>query len=224
MEKAISGSIIFIMINLSAYAALIGHWDFDDTASGIVRDLSGNGHSGIIHGKPEIVDGISGKALRFKTNDDYVDFGAPLIPEQDFTISAWINCDDVEKQFFLGQYKYESTGRLDLAVRNGCARIQIDKIIDSPLLLQAGKWYNIVFTRKTGTVKIYIDGNMVIEKQLGEKVIQSEPLIIGKLFVPKRDDFHFTGVIDELKMWDSGLSETEIKNEFENKKAIYEKN
>ena len=209
---------VIIMLNIAAQAELIGHWDFDNVTNGIVRDLSGKKHDGMIHGKPEIVDGISGKALRFKTNDDYVDFGAPLIPAKDFTISVWINCNDVEKQFFLGQYKYGDPERLDLAVCNGCARIQIDKIIDSPKLIEPGKWYNIVFTRKSGILKIYIDGNMVLEKELPGNVIATEHLILGRLFVPKRNDFRFTGIIDDLKIWDSPITDIEVKEEFGNRK------
>jgi hypothetical protein len=37
---------------------------------------------------------------------------------------------------------------------------------------------------------------------------------LGKIFVPGRNDFHFSGMIDELKIWNTALSEAEIKNEF----------
>jgi len=202
------------MMGISTQAELLGHWNFENIKNGVLPDLSGKGNHGVIHGNPEIVDGISGKALRFSTNDDYVDFGKPIIPEDDFTVSAWINCDSVEKQFFLGQYKYEAAGRLDLAIREGRARIQIEQIIDSPKLIEPRKWNHIVFTRKAGILRIYLNSNMVMEKEHHTRVIRSASLILGKLFVPKRNDFRLCGMIDELKIWDSGISESEIKNEF----------
>lgn len=204
----------YFMMGVSVQAGLIGYWDFENIKDGVVRDISGNCKNGIIHGSPEIVDGRFGKALRFKTNEDYVDFREAIIPENDFTISVWLNCDDIEHQFFLGQYKYKAVGRLDLAVRNGAIRIQIDKIIDSTKLIVANEWNHLAFSRKDKLVRIYLNGEIVTEKENNVKVIGSEPLILGKLFVPNRNDFNFAGVIDELKIWNSALSEQEVKTEF----------
>jgi len=195
---------------------LIGHWDFNDISNGVLKDVSGHDHHGKIHGAPEIVKGVSGTALRFKTNDDYVDFGAPLVPENDFTISIWLNCDTVDKQFFLGQYQYNHPNRLDLAIREGAVRIQIDGIIDSKKIIEANKWHNVVYARKSGLTTIYVNGEAVKEAELKTAVIQSENLMLGKINVPDKPTFRFTGMLDELRIFKNALSAGEIKTLYRN--------
>ena len=196
-------------------ARLQGHWDFNSVEKGVVRDKSGHGRHGKIHGKPQTAQGVEGAAMRFQSNDDYVDFGAPIIPAQDFTISIWVNCDDTEKQFFLGQYKYGDPQRLDLAVREGCVRIQVNDIVDSPKLVRAKTWHHLAYVRGNGRVAVYLDGQRVAEAPLPTAVLQTENLMLGKIVVPKQDSFRFTGVIDELKVWAGPLAEAEIRAQFQ---------
>src|SRR5690606_1362701 len=144
-----------------ATPTLVGHWTFDDISERRVEDRSGKENHGRISGSPTTVPGIAGRALRFSRNEDYVDFGAPVIPARDFSISVWVNCDDTTKQFFLGQYRYAHPERLDLAVREGCVRIQIDELLDSPKVIEAGRWHHLAYTRKAGDTKIYVDGVLV---------------------------------------------------------------
>ena len=195
---------------------MIGCWDFNDVSNGVVRDLSGNDHHGKIHGTPEIVQGVSGAALKFSTNDDYVDFGRPLVPEKDFTISVWLNCDAVDKQFFLGQYQYKHPNRLDLAIREGAVRIQIGNIVNSQKIIEKNQWYNIVYTRKNNLMKIYMNGALVKEAELDAAVIQSENLMLGKINVPDSTAFRFTGMLDELRIYHGALNADEIKTQYEN--------
>ena len=37
---------------------LVAYYSFDNIEGNILRDDSGNGHDGIIHGNPKVVDGI----------------------------------------------------------------------------------------------------------------------------------------------------------------------
>lgn len=204
---------------ISAPAAeLIGHWKFNEPEGDRVTDHSGLGRHGKIHGSPQRVPGVDGLGLRFRTNDDFVDFGAPIIPENDFSISIWVNCDDVEKQFFLGQYLYAHPRRLDLAVREGAVRIQIDELVDSPKLVEARRWHHLAYTRAGADVRIFLDGRMVATANLPMPVIQSENLMIGKIVVPRQDSFRFTGVLDELKIWNGALDTSAIEREFRSAK------
>ena len=47
---------------------LVGYWSFDQEDR--VKDLSGNGHNGIIHGNPMFVDGKIGEALEFNGSNE----------------------------------------------------------------------------------------------------------------------------------------------------------
>ena len=196
-------------------ADLLGHWDFNAEGGARVTDRSGRGHHGTIHGAPKREPGLSGEALRFAMAADFVDFGAAIIPARDFTISVWINCDDTEKQFFLGQYLYAHPSRLDLAVREGCVRIQIGELMDSPKVVQAHQWHHLAYTRAGDQVKIHLDGKVITEARLPAPVIQTQPLMVGKIVVPNQDSFRFTGLMDELKVWDAALDAAEVHKAYQ---------
>jgi len=87
--------------------------------------------------------------------------------------------------------------------------------VDSPRLIQPQVWYNLVYARAKGRVAVYLDGKRIAEAPLSTAVLQTENLIVGKIFVPKQDSFRFTGSIDELKIWGGALSEAEIRAGFE---------
>lgn len=215
MKALLFSSTMLVGSVLSASAAgLIGHWKFNEPEGRRVTDHSGFRHHGEIHGSPARVPGVEGLGLRFRTNDDFVDFGAPVIPEGDFTISIWVNCDDVEKQFFLGQYLYAHPRRLDLAVREGAVRIQIDELVDSPRLVEARRWHHLAYTRAGADVSVFLDGRLVATARLPAPVIQTENLMVGKIVVPRQDSFRFTGVLDELKIWNRALDGSIIEQEF----------
>jgi concanavalin A-like lectin/glucanase superfamily protein len=209
-----NGCVVFALVVMLAQAGngaeLLGHWDFNEEAGARVTDRSGHGHHGTIHGAPKREPGVAGEALRFAMPADFVDFGAAIIPAQDFTISVWINCDDTEKQFFLGQYLYAHPSRLDLAVREGCVRIQVDELVDSSKLVRAHQWHHVAYTRAGEQVKIYLDGKVITQAKLPSPVLQTEPLMVGKIVVPEQDSFRFTGLMDELKIWDAALDEAEV--------------
>lgn len=197
-----------------AAPALMLHWDFEQIAEQRVPDRSGQGRNGKVHGAPRQEQGVAGTGLRFSSNADYVDAGAPVIPPRDFTLSIWVNCDDIEKQFFLGQYRYADPQRLDLAVREGAVRIQVNEIIDSPKVIQPKRWYHLAYVRSGDRLTTYVDGVVVVEGRLPTDVLQSENLIVGKIVVPKQDSFRFTGVIDELKIWAGPLTGAEVKSDY----------
>lgn len=216
MNSRVLFALVLMLAHASHGAELLGHWDFNAEAGAQVTDRSGHGHHGMIHGEPKCEPGVSGEALRFVTTADFVDFGAAIIPAQDFTISVWINCDDTEKQFFLGQYLYAHPSRLDLAVREGCVRIQIDALVDSPKLVQAHQWHHLAYTRAGDQVNIYLDGKVITQAKLPVPVLQTAPLIVGKIVVPKQDSFRFTGLLDELKIWDAALDAAAIREVYLN--------
>ncbi|NOY00542.1 MAG: LamG domain-containing protein [Verrucomicrobia bacterium] len=190
---------------------LLAYWNFDEIDQRQVKDVSGKGHHGRVYGEPVLEKGIRGQGLRFQSNDDYVDFGSPVIPAGDFTISVWIKCDDVEKQFFLGQYRYQDPNRLDLVIRNGRVLIQIGDKMASEALLKKNRWYHVVYVRKGKVLRIYLDAVLVKTGELATAVLQDAPLIAGRINVPKRDSFRFTGVMDELKIFGGALTEEGVK-------------
>ncbi|MFQ6062808.1 MAG: hypothetical protein ACE5J9_06490, partial [Methanosarcinales archaeon] len=69
--------LLFIPILVTAQTSdngLVAEWAFDEGKGNIVKDTSGNGNDGTIHGATW-VDGKFGKALQFDGVNDYVLLG-----------------------------------------------------------------------------------------------------------------------------------------------------
>lgn len=199
---------------LAAQPALLLHWDFEAVTGRQVEDRSGRARHGQVRGEPRAESGVVGVGLRFARVGDFVETDGPVIPARDFTIALWVNCDDVGKQFFLGQYRYADPQRLDLAVREGAVRIQISDIVDSPRQIAPRQWYHLAYVRSGEKLTTYVNGQVAITGRLPAPVIQSENLMVGKITVPKQDSFRFTGVLDELKIWSGPLTAVEVQQEF----------
>lgn len=199
---------------LGSPATLLLHWDFERMDDRRITDRSGQGKHGRVRGEPRPEPGAVGSGLRFAQVADYLETDGPVVPAGDFTISLWIRCDDVEKQFFLGQYRYADPQRLDLAVREGAVRIQIDEIVDSPPRIAPGRWYHLAYVRSGENLTTYVDGQVAVSGRLPANVIQTENLMVGKIAVPKQDSFRFTGVLDELKIWAGPLTAAAVQREF----------
>jgi hypothetical protein len=199
------------MHNFENEDTLIGHWSFNEMEGGAVKDLSGKGNHLYVKGEPVRVDGVFGGGFKYDSGQSYFTAKKPVIPENDFTISLWAKADNWDKQFFMGQYKYLDPNRLDIVARNGCARIQIGKIVQSKeKVFVENRWYHIVYTRTGTTVCIYVDSKEVYKGKLDVPVIQTEPLEIGRISVPKKG-FACDAAIDEVRIYSRGISCDEVK-------------
>ncbi len=73
----------------------IAHWSFD-TCNG--DDSSFNGYDGVVHGNPQCVDGVKGKALRFKRDaTEYIMINKDIklgIDYDEFTIVGWFKVEE----------------------------------------------------------------------------------------------------------------------------------
>ena len=79
----------------AAEQALVARYTFDEAKGDTVRDTSGNGNHGKIHGAT-FVKGLKGTALHFNGETAYVDCGdgATLnVPGREMTISVWLKVD-----------------------------------------------------------------------------------------------------------------------------------
>ncbi len=74
--------------------------------------------------------------------------------------------------------------------------------------LSTGAWYHILATRSGNTLTIYVNG--VADATItysGTPYSTSEPLTFGY----GNNHAHFSGKLDEVAVWDKGLSAAEIK-------------
>ncbi len=76
---------------------VVADWHFDEGTGNVLHDASLYGNDGTINGNATWVPGKKGNALHFVREGSYVAVpnNASLKPENEFTIEAWINLDDL---------------------------------------------------------------------------------------------------------------------------------
>ena len=212
--------LILCLMGTETDAELVGYWSFDREDG--VRDLSGNGHDGIIHGFPLFVDGRRGDALEFNGLNDYVAIPHdPAISElEELSVAAWIQAKRhgtwvavIEKGIH-GNWSYgffvEPDGTLSFEVSTSPNNNLICCVGD--VELNIGEWYHIFGSYDGEYIRVYVNGKLEGAMQASEAVHITDglPLTIGS----RNGRNHFTGIVDELALWDSAISVNEAMRPF----------
>jgi hypothetical protein len=226
-------SFIFV-VNMAetTLADLVAHLRFDETSGSIAYDASGNGNDGTLHGNPQWVAGRIGGALDFDGNGDYVEI--PRIVQDDFSLAAWIKTDTPGLN--LGNQAYQGSGLIwsDVAgVANDFILAVLgtklsffcgnpDTSVNSNTDIVTGEWVHVAATRneKDGQISIFINGqpeNRVNHSNNGPLNALNTIAIGGNVL----DSRYYTGLIDDVRIYDNVLSLAEILGAMEGKPWPY---
>jgi hypothetical protein len=208
----------------------VAHWDFNDCATGTLRDNSGNSLDGKIHGAA-CADGVKGGALRFNGITDYVDMGndARLDLDSDMTLSAWISPSDMAAT----DYWYEIAAKRTLHNVAYGFNIKVGGptapylqwyfgdgasflIASATVPLSDETWTHIALTREIKAGRSYMsffaNGKPVktaVIFGVPEKFPLS-PFTIGRNSDPISNPASFKGRIDEVSVYGSALDSAAI--------------
>jgi len=205
----------------NASSDLVLHWALDEGSGSVAHDLSGNGNDGTLMGEPKWVTGKTGGGLECDGTDDYVE--VPRVVQDDFTLMAWIKTDTPGLN--LGAQGYQGSGLIwsDVA---GVANDYILAVLDTKLSffcgnpdlsvnsdrdVVTGQWVHVAAIRnmQEQQISIYIDG--VDEKTLDHA--NSNPLNAHDVIAVggnTLDSRFYTGLIDEVRMYDHALTGVEV--------------
>ncbi len=216
----LSVCLILCLMTTETDADLVGYWSFDQEDG--VKDLSGNGHNGIIHGNPLFVDGRRGEALEFNGLNDYVAIPHdPAISElETLSVAAWIQAKrhgtwvaviekGVHENWSYGFF-VEPDGTLSFEISTSPNNNLICCVGD--VELNIGEWYHIFGSYDGEFVRVYVNGKLEGTMKASDPVHITEglPLTIGS----RNGRNHFTGIVDELALWDSAISVNEAMHPF----------
>ncbi|MFZ4561190.1 MAG: LamG-like jellyroll fold domain-containing protein, partial [Saprospiraceae bacterium] len=154
-------------------------------------------------------------ALAFDGADDHVAANAVLgISTNAFTLEAWVKPDGTQINFS------------GIAVfRNGNSSIASGLLFrpdnkvgymwngqffdwDSGLTAPAGQWSHVALVIEAGKATLYVNGTAAVRNATHNMANLDSPLILG--FDPAVSDRRFKGVMDEVRVWNRSLSQTEI--------------
>ena len=203
------------------HAEMVGYWPFnkDDVAGGKVIDRSGKGHGGVISGAVQET-GKKGEALRFDGSNSYVSIDGLIVKSSQLSASLWIKKDalsEVHRLIYFDGLLQFGFYHTSIFVHTQTLNGEDPNLPYESIGIVAGQWHHLVVTWDTAApsdnVKVYVDGDLKLKgtlvKSKGGK-IGIAGLTIGN---DKSSSGHgFDGLIDEVAVYDTALTDEEIKN------------
>ena len=217
---------------------LVGYWDFEEGSGGLTSDKSGNGNDGSLENGPEWAGGIvplsggkeGGGALQFDGSDDKVVLANALSSLTDaFTVSLWAYIDPADPVlngnlayiFDTGNYSTDGfiffwddrglSGQNNGFDLNGTLETSgaVNMVTTNDTITSAG-WYFLVarHNKDTGS-SIFINGVIEESGDYNEAVV--EPTGTPYLGAKDGNDEWFSGLIDEVRIYNRALSAEEIR-------------
>lgn len=198
--------------------------------TGNAKDSSGNGNNGIVNGAflTSDINGTNDAAYYFDGNSD-INIDATDLTNPEFTFSAWVNIsqlpvnESLQSIISIGNVGSDQV----LAVANnysfgytGFAIVSYNDIdsfdaFSTGELPQENSWYHLAFIRTANQIKLYVNGELLISENTNFSVNYSLPalaLIGGR---QSGGNFNFVGKIDEVRIFNEGLSVCEVNYLYE---------
>ncbi len=224
--------LIFLMImfmatgTVSAYQ--ISHWKLDEGYGTTAGDASGNGNYGVLFNNPTWTTGKLGGATFFDGMDDYIKVGnsgsEPFDLSGTFSTSLWFNTSDTYGKLLnkAGDQWHDIEFRLRTT---STTNMQYQFWKDSGVLNSSNTTFDFTYTQDAWnhlvivrddivkTVKIYMDGvNVVDDTYIGTPMDNDYAFYMGagENSIHTRSDIHYKGLLDDVRIYDVALSETEI--------------
>lgn len=230
------------LLNAAPVDNLVLYLTFDEGNGEVAKDLSVSKNNGVLKGSPKWVKGKTGSALQFNgaENKNYVEVPEHpgLNPAEQITCAAWIYFDKflgsggiISKYIGAGNQRgYTMHQHHDNALSIG-ADFSSDGIFKAGVsavssgtdagTLKEGEWQHVAMTFKAkDTAKIFINGVMKAEAKadfMANIFDNTVPLLVGTDFQiggshRAGQPREFTGIIDEVAIFNRALSEDEIKS------------
>jgi hypothetical protein len=212
--------VLMLSVTGNISAELVAYWTLDEGSGNIVYDTSGNNNNGTINGATWC-DGKYGKALQFNGQNNYVEVPSSdsLEIDENVTIAAWINWIDAGDTWLgilangqqngpwenYGLFVNRSSRFLyfTLSLNGGHVVQQTSNNVIVP-----NEWVHVCASWDGSKARIYINGQMKLETaQSGTLVPTGLPLRIGHR---NGSPHYFNGTIDEVRVYNHALTESEI--------------
>ncbi len=224
----ISLLLLFSLNNLQAQKKnkhLICHYKFDNNPN----DNSSNNNNGKIEGNVTATEnrfGIKCTAYKFDGKTGYIKISDNKALEKIkniLTITVWAKLDPQSKDKWFSicckaDTKNENFSSPHFRLQLSEKQFSLSTFIttENKQTFDKGKWYFLAVSVSETNEKLYINGNLVLNKKLEEKLEPNkQALLIGR-DMPGKDEF-FHGSMDDLRIYDKELSEKEINKIFKDK-------
>jgi hypothetical protein len=215
----------------AAHAELVGYWSFD----GNLTDASTSKNDGIAKtGTPAFVTEVpaaikSSKALSLADRATVnIPNKAGLLDGKAMTLSLWINALPDSPGMWtrvLSKAQKLDKGGVGLEIQRQAKTPELYVRVDTPEVFNQhkklgdildGAWHHVVITLDGTNGVFYVDGKPVKHGyKINDTLANTSDLIIGQSSIENQR--FFTGMIDDLAIWDKALTPEQVKSLTEGK-------
>ncbi len=205
--------------------SMVAAWLFDEGTGKVAKDISGNGYDGELKENPLWVDGKFGKALEFNgtnyveirnsSSSEVLSFGG----NQPFSITAWVKTQSGGQ--VISKYNSGVGGTYFLRIWDRTVTIDREVApwkLSGTQALPLGEFAHVAVIYDGVEMKIYINGELNAKQDMtgANNTDTVTPVLIGARFNNGVPGELFTGVLDEVALFNVALSEKDIKSVIEN--------
>lgn len=166
-------------------------------------------------------------ALDFDGSNDFVNCNTINLSGSAITMECWLKVDAFQSGFpYISQLCGTESGNNSAFLRLGDADITSGNKIEFVLYIGSGQvqltsnteletdtWYHIAGTYDGTNMVIYINGVLDNSSNQTGSLVSNSHFAIGTMYNGSTGDRYFDGVIDEIRVWSSARSDTEINND-----------
>ncbi|MBW7862790.1 MAG: hypothetical protein GX580_14825 [Candidatus Hydrogenedens sp.] len=196
---------------------LMAWWSFDEEdGCPVVRDMSGNRTGGYLRNARR-APGVDGNALVCDGGAVEVPNHPSLSPGEAMTLACWVFTENPaqEDAWMVNRIRGGATHtgyRLGLCGGYPCFALpqtEWSHHLTSDTALPAGWWVHLAVTYDGRWIRLYMDGREAAHlERTGPVNDGGLPLTLGNFETGHRA--HFTGLLDEVKLWHRALSPEEV--------------
>jgi prepilin-type N-terminal cleavage/methylation domain-containing protein len=196
---------------------LVGYWSFDEGSGVSASDISENGHGATLHNGAAWVEGKIGSAVSFDGSNDWVELAGDFGISGSMTISLWFNTPSkTTNRYFLDDRNPGSWWFIKNYTGGACGEIAGNICFEGRVMAadsdwNVDEWTHLVVSENSSGAKMYINGALV-DTGSGDNTSITTNLRIGTRYT---NSGYFNGVIDEVRLYDRVLSDSEILRLYE---------
>ena len=211
------------------YETPTGYWNFNEGSGNVAYDSSGSDNDGTIHGATWVDNGSCKKALSFDGVDDYVQTDPATFQSNDITVEAWIYPKSFSSYKTI-LHKGDRRGANNFLFTFDLISNKISFFISSngntfnsvigTTNLELNKWCHVVgvYRSRDKFFAVYVNGTEDNSKTstLSSLYHDASKYWIGARYDNRQflSDRYFNGIIDEIRIYNRALTETEIQSRY----------
>jgi len=217
VQPAVEGNESGYALPSSLRLGMVLLYSFDKDEGGKITDKSKSSNEGRSFGSRWVKAGKRGGACEFDGKGAYIDAGpsSSLKPDKAFTYSIWLKCSESQTMKTILSCHTDAAGGVVLGIDDvepNVMKFQLNSWpsrVTSKLALNDGIWHHIAAVYDGKILQLYVDG-VLDGAQFHPGRLSYPPggrFTIGKWFGGAQ---YFSGLLDEIMVYDRALSEKDI--------------